>query len=100
MSKEKISIVIPCYNVEKYVEKCIKSIMNQTYSDLEVIVIDDKSTDGTYDVLLKLKKEYNDRFILLQNEKNGGLAYTRNFGVKKATGKYIGFIDSDDYVAA
>ncbi len=99
MSKEKISIVIPCYNVEKYVEKCIKSIMNQTYSDLEVIVIDDKSTDGTYDVLLKLKKEYNDRFILLQNEKNSGLAYTRNFGVKKATGKYIGFIDSDDYVA-
>lgn len=99
MSKEKISIVIPCYNVEKYVEKCIKSIMNQTYSELEVIVIDDKSTDGTYDVLLKLKKEYNDRFILLQNEKNGGLAYTRNFGVKKATGKYIGFIDSDDYVA-
>ena len=91
MSKEKISIVIPCYNVEKYVEKCIKSIMNQTYSDLEVIVIDDKSTDGTYDVLLKLKKEYN--------EKNSGLAYTRNFGVKKATGKYIGFIDSDDYVA-
>lgn len=65
MSKEKISIVIPCYNVEKYVEKCIKSIMNQTYSDLEVIVIDDKSTDGTYDVLLKLKKEYNDRFILI-----------------------------------
>ena len=52
MSKEKISIVIPCYNVEKYVEKCIKSIMNQTYSELEVIVIDDKSTDGTYDVLL------------------------------------------------
>lgn len=99
MSKEKISIVIPCYNVEKYVEKCIKSIMNQTYSDLEVIVIDDKSTDGTYDVLLKLKKEYNDRFILLKNEKNSGLAYTRNFGVKKATGKYIGFIDSDDYVA-
>lgn len=99
MSKEKISIVIPCYNVEKYVEKCIKSIMNQTYSELEVIVIDDKSTDGTYEVLLKLKKEYNDRFILLQNEKNNGLAYTRNFGVKKATGKYIGFIDSDDYVA-
>lgn len=99
MSKEKISIIIPCYNVEKYVEKCIKSIMNQTYSELEVIVIDDKSTDGTYDVLLKLKKEYNDRFILLQNEKNSGLAYTRNFGVKKATGKYIGFIDSDDYVA-
>ena len=99
MSKEKISIIIPCYNVEKYVEKCIKSIMNQTYSELEVIVIDDKSTDGTYEVLLKLKKEYNDRFILLQNEKNNGLAYTRNFGVKKATGKYIGFIDSDDYVA-
>lgn len=99
MSKEKISIIIPCYNVEKYVEKCIKSIMNQTYSELEVIVIDDKSTDRTYDVLLKLKKEYNDRFILLQNEKNSGLAYTRNFGVKKATGKYIGFIDSDDYVA-
>ncbi len=96
---EKISVIIPCYNVENFVKKCIDSIMNQSYENLEVIVIDDKSTDNTYEILKNLHKEYNEKFVLLQNEKNGGLAYTRNKGVKEATGNYIGFIDSDDYVA-
>ena len=95
---DKISVIIPCYNVEKYVEKSIASIMNQTYENIEVIVIDDKSTDNTYDILKQLEKKYLGKMILLQNEENRGLAYTRNFGVLKATGDYIGFIDSDDYV--
>ena len=97
-SREKISVVVPCYNVEKYVEKCIDSLIAQTYENIEIIVIDDKSTDNTYEILKDLYKKYNKKFILLQNEKNGGLAYTRNVGIKIATGKYIGFIDSDDYV--
>lgn len=95
---EKISVIIPCYNVENFVEKCVNSIINQTYKNLEIIVIDDKSTDNTYEILQNLYKKNENKFILLQNEKNGGLAYTRNRGVKIATGKYIGFIDSDDYV--
>lgn len=98
ISREKISVVVPCYNVEKYVEKCIDSLIAQTYENIEIIVIDDKSTDNTYEILKDLYKKYNKKFILLQNEKNGGLAYTRNVGIKIATGKYIGFIDSDDYV--
>ncbi len=97
-SKEKISVIIPCYNVEKYVKKCILSIINQTYENLEIIVVDDRSNDGTYDVLKELEQEYSGKFKLLQNDENRGLAYTRNFGVKNSTGKYVGFIDSDDYV--
>lgn len=99
MSKiEKISVIVPCYNVEKFVEKCIDSLMSQTFKNLEIIAIDDCSTDNTYSVLQGLKEKYQDRFILLQNDKNHGLAYTRNFGVKNATSKYVGFIDSDDYM--
>lgn len=98
-NKEKISIIIPCYNVEEYVEKCIDSVINQTYKNMEVIVIDDKSTDNTYDRLKKLEEKYSGKFSLYQNEENKGLAYTRNFGVSKATGDYVGFIDSDDYIA-
>ena len=93
-----ISVIIPCYNVENYVEKAIESVINQTYKNIEIIVIDDCSTDNTYDVLCKLKEKHNGRFVLYKNEKNGGLAYTRNFGVKKSTGEYVGFIDSDDYI--
>lgn len=95
---DKISVIIPCYNVEKFVEKSITSIINQTYDNIEIIVIDDKSTDNTYEILKQFKSKFQDRIILLQNEENKGLAYTRNHGVSKATGEYIGFIDSDDYV--
>lgn len=97
-NNEKISVIVPCYNVENFVEKCIESLVNQTYDNIEIIVIDDKSKDNTYEVLKRLKDKYPDKFTLYQNEENRGLAYTRNFGVSKATGKYIGFIDSDDYI--
>ncbi len=99
MTKEsKISVVIPCYNVKEYVEKSIISVFNQTYKNIEIIVVDDKSTDGTYEVLKTLEEKYKNKFKLYQNKKNMGLAFTRNFGVKMATGKFIGFIDSDDYI--
>lgn len=97
-NKEKISVIVPCYNVEKFVEKCIDSLINQTYDNIEIIAIDDQSKDNTYEVLKKLKEKYGEKITLYQNEKNKGLAFTRNFGVSKANGKYVGFIDSDDYI--
>ena len=93
-----VSVIVPCYNVENYVRKAITCLVNQTYKNIEIIVIDDKSTDNTYQILKELETEFSGKFKLYQNEKNGGLAYTRNFGVKNSTSEYIGFIDPDDYV--
>ena len=93
-----VSVIVPCYNVENYVRKAITCLVNQTYKNLEIIVIDDASTDNTYQILKELENEYSGKFKLYQNAKNGGLAYTRNFGVRTATSEYIGFIDPDDYV--
>ncbi len=94
--RDKISIIISCYNTSKYLEKCINSLLQQTYSNIELIFIDDGSVDNTYQIL---KKYANDkRVIILKNEKNKGLSYSRNKGVEKSTGEYIGFIDSDDYI--
>ena len=96
MKKPKISIIIPVYNVEKYLERCLNSIRNQSYDNLEVIMIDDCSTDNSYEICQKYEEKYN--FKLLKNNDNKGLSYTRNRGIKESTGDYIGFIDSDDYV--
>lgn len=96
-NEELITIVVPCYNVEKYVEKCVDSILNQTYKNLEVILVEDCSTDNTYSVIKKYPK-LDKRVKVIKNEKNGGLSFSRNAGIKAANGNYIGFIDSDDYV--
>lgn len=96
--KDLISIIVPCYNVEKYVEKTIETIVNQTYSNIEVVVVEDCSKDNTYKILKKLQKKYSDKMKLFQNKENGGLAYTRNRGLEYATGDYIGYIDSDDFI--
>ena len=92
-----ISIIIPCYNIEKYIEKCIESIEKQTYKDIEIIVVDDCSKDGTLDKLKELQEKYSNLQVY-QNDKNRGAAYSRNFAMKKAKGEYIGFVDSDDYI--
>lgn len=97
MKKDLISVVIPCYNVEKYVAKCLDSVMNQTYKNLEIILVYDCATDDTLSILEEYEKK-DDRIKLIKNEKNSGLSYSRNQGIKYATGKYIGFIDSDDYI--
>ena len=94
--KDKISIIVPIYNVEKYLERCIISIINQTYTNLEIILVDDGSTDGCPDICEKYKKQ-DDRIVVL-HKKNGGLSDARNKGIDIATGKYIYFIDSDDYM--
>ncbi len=88
----KFSIIVPVYNVEKYVKRCLDSIFNQTYKDFEVIVVNDGSTDKSMDIV----KKYKDVKII--NEENRGLSHARNNGVKNARGDYILFVDSDDYI--
>ena len=97
MKKGRISIIIAVYNTEKYIEKCLKSVMNQTYKDIEIIVVNDCSKDKSLEKIQKLQKTDN-RIILIDNEKNKGLSYSRNVAMQNATGEYFGFIDSDDYI--
>jgi glycosyltransferase involved in cell wall biosynthesis len=92
-----ITIIIPCYNVEKYLDRCMISVINQTLQNIEIIVIDDKSTDKTPSIIYKYHK-LDKRIQVIAFEKNKGVANARNAGIKKAKGKYIGFLDSDDYV--
>ena len=92
-----ISIIIPCYNIENYIEKCLDSVENQTYKDIEIIAVDDCSKDGTIVKLKELQERYSNLQVY-QNDKNRGAAYSRNFAMKKAKGEYIGFVDSDDYI--
>ena len=89
-----ISIIVPIYNAEKFIKKCVDSLLNQTKKELEFILINDGSTDKTHDIL----KTYKDKRIKYFKNKNQGIGKTRNFGIEKATGKYIIFIDSDDYI--
>lgn len=91
-----ISVVLPVYNVKAYLEKCVDSICHQTYKELEIILVDDGSTDGCYE-LCEYLKEKDDRIIVIHKE-NGGLSDARNAGTLQATGKYISYVDSDDYV--
>lgn len=96
--KERISVIVPCYNVEPYINECLESIFSQTYPDLEIILVDDKSTDGT---LKALKAHADDpRVNIIAHDYNLGLGPARNSGVKAATGKWIFFLDSDDVLAS
>lgn len=92
----KYSFIVPVYNVEKYLEKCLDSLVNQTYKDFEIIVINDGSKDNSEKILDFYKNKYS--FIRVIKQKNQGLSVARNNGVKKAKGEYIIFVDSDDYV--
>ncbi len=96
MLTKKISIIVPVYNTKDYLKKCVDSICGQTYRNLEVILVDDGSTDGSGSLCEELAKE--DTRIHVYHKENGGASSARNFGLKKATGDYIGFIDSDDYM--
>lgn len=93
---EKISVIVPIYNVEEYLERCIKTIINQTYKDLEIILVDDGSTDSSGKICDNYAKK--DNRIVVIHKKNGGLSDARNAGIDKSTGKYLYFIDSDDYI--
>ncbi|CAI8919844.1 glycosyltransferase family 2 protein [Chryseobacterium sp. IT-36CA2] len=93
----KISIIVPVYNVENYLAKCLDSLVNQTFQDVEILVVNDGSKDNSEKVIEKFVQKYPDKIKAFTKE-NGGLSDARNFGIDKATGDYIGFVDSDDYV--
>lgn len=92
----KVSIVVPIYNAEKYLNRCIDSIRSQTLKDIEIILINDGSTDSSGDICEKLAKQ--DMRIKVSHKKNGGVGSARNLGIEKSKGKYIIFVDPDDYI--
>lgn len=93
---EKISIIIPVFNTEQYLETSVRSVMNQTYRNLEIICVNDGSTDGSLDVLKKLQQE--DTRIKVIDKPNSGVGDTRNYGLRNATAEWITFLDSDDFL--
>lgn len=96
MKKEPlISIIVPIYNVEKYIEKCITSLINQTYKNIEILLINDGTTDNSEIII---KKYINNPKVKYYKKKNGGLSDARNYGYQKSSGEYIGFVDSDDWI--
>lgn len=94
----KVSVIVPVYNVEDYIEKCLDSLVNQTLTDLEIIVVNDGSPDNSEKIIKKYEKKYKNIKYLVK--KNGGLSDARNYGLKYARGEYIAFLDSDDYVSS
>ena len=97
MRKGVVSVVLPIYNVERYLNRCVKSVVNQSYKNLEIILVDDGSQDNCPILCDEwAKKDYRIKVI---HKKNAGLGYARNTGIENATGEYICFIDSDDYIA-
>lgn len=95
MENKKVSIIVPVYNVELYIEDCLNSLLNQTYSNYEIILINDGSTDNSIEICSK----YNDKKIKIYNQNNKGVSIARNVGISLATGQYIMFVDADDMVS-
>lgn len=93
---KKISVIVAVYNTEKYLDRCIESLLNQTYKNMELVIVEDCSTDSSRKLLKKYKGNKNIK--VFYNRENRGLSYSRNYGLKKSTGDFIGYIDSDDYV--
>jgi len=92
----KVSVIVPVYNVEDYLERCLDSLVNQTLKDIEIIVVNDGSPDNSQEIIDKYQNKYPN--IHGYQKKNGGVSAARNFGIEKADGEYIAFIDGDDYV--
>lgn len=95
----KVSIIIPVYNTEKYLRQCFDSVLNQTLKDIELIVVDDGSSDGSAEIIKEYAEKYPDKFKAFYKE-NGGQASARNLALPYATGEYLGFVDSDDWIDA
>lgn len=96
MSKELVSIIVPVYNCEKYLERCVSSLIQQTYGNIEIILVDDGSTDGSFALCEKMSQ--GEKRIIVTTKKNGGASSARNVGLSLAKGEYIVFVDSDDWV--
>ena len=96
MSKPKVSVIVPIYNVEKYLDRCMQSVLNQTLKDIEIIMVDDGSPDNCPSMCDEYARK--DNRIKVIHKKNGGLGFARNSGLEIATGEYVAFIDSDDFI--
>ncbi|WP_312767220.1 glycosyltransferase family 2 protein [Epilithonimonas sp.] len=96
--KIKVSIIVPVYNVELYLEKCLFSLVNQTLQEIEILVVNDGSKDNSQQIIEKFQRKYPNKIFGFVKE-NGGLSDARNFGIDRAKGQYLGFVDSDDYVS-
>lgn len=94
----KVSVIVPVYNVENYLAKCLDSLIRQTHQNMEILVVNDGSTDQSEQIISDYAQKYPDKIKPFHKE-NGGLSDARNFGIDRATGDYIGFVDSDDYVS-
>ena len=95
---KKVSVIVPVYNVEEYLSKCLASLVRQSLDGTEIIVVNDGSTDGSQKIIEKFQEEHPGKIISFEKE-NGGLSDARNFGLDRASGEFIGFVDSDDYVS-
>ncbi len=98
MKNRKVSIIVPIYNSEKFLEKCLNNLISQTLKEIEIICVNDGSTDNSPKILQQYAK--SDKRIKLIKQENKGISAARNIALKQAVGKYIGFVDSDDYVAS
>ena len=94
----KISLIVPVYNVENYLEKCLNSLVNQTLQEIEILVINDGSTDNSQKIIEVFQNKFPQKIKAFTKE-NGGLSDARNFGIDRATGEFLAFVDSDDYVS-
>lgn len=94
----KVSVIVPVYNVERYIRKCLESLVNQTLYDMEIIVVNDGSTDLSKNIIEEYTSQYSN--VKYYKKENGGLSDARNYGMKYATGEYIAFLDADDYIDA
>lgn len=94
----KVSVIVPVYQVEKYLRKCLDSLVNQTLQDIEILIVNDGSTDGSQEIINEFQKNYP---LIIKSfiKENGGLSDARNYGIDRASGEFIGFVDSDDEVA-
>ena len=92
----KVSVIVPVYNTYDYLNKCLDSLVNQSFKDYEIIIVNDGSTDDSEKIIKKYQKKYSN--IKYYYKENGGLSSARNYGIKYANGDYIAFVDSDDYV--
>jgi glycosyltransferase involved in cell wall biosynthesis len=97
INKPLVSIIVPIYNVERYLRKCLDSLVNQTFSNYEILLINDGATDGSQVIIEEYKSKYPN-LIKAYLKENGGLSDARNFGINKAEGNHLAFVDSDDYI--
>lgn len=93
----KVSVIVPFYNVEGYIERCLETLVNQTLQDIEIILVNDGSKDRSVNIVKKFQSSYPEKIVYLEKE-NGGLSDARNYAIPHAKGEYIAFLDSDDYV--